>query len=897
MSIEIAHPLRLLVIPVCCALVFFMAHLQKSRSRKERVSHLLRHVLIILTALAFAGVSVLTASPDRSAWLVLDLSASANEEEVLSLANQALGEAGESRKTGVIVFGRHAAVEKSIGSFAAFQEIHAAVDRSGSDLGEALELASALLPTDANGGIAVIADPAVTGVEEWLASNPSVPVNTLQISEKSGPDAQVTEIQIPATLYQGQKYTTLVTVHSNTASEATLLLSENRETPETRKVTLRKGENTFAFESVADRAGVIPCEAQILMEGDTVSANNLAGAYTVVAGEMNVLLAEGKSGEGTELKKMLESAGMKVRVLPASMLSDQASDLWAYHTVALVNVDAAQLSDGQVRALDEAVRSLGVGLAVFGGDDSYALGGYRGSDLEKLLPVTIDVKNKQDLPTTALIICIDKSGSMADETWGVSRLQLAREAACSALEVLNPRDSAGVIAFDDAGKWVVPLSPVTDAAAMQEQIRTIRLGGGTAFFSALKMAQEALQKVNAQYKHVIFLTDGEAGDTGYEEVVKEMTQQGITVTTVAVGEGADTAGMRKLAELGNGRMYYAGPFDSLPKIFTKETMMIAGAYVQNRTFTPVVTDETMTDFEGFPALDGYLATTEKPLATVSLASDREDPVLAWWQYGAGKVAAWTSDVQGAWTASFLSWSEAPAFFGGIVSFVLRVQQPGGKANLEDGKLSFRAEAEEELLSRAAKAEAEILRPDGTKETVPLSQVSAKTFEAAADTAQAGAYGVHVTLWDRLGNELLSSDSGAVLSWSREYDLRSNSAFLSESATESEGVLARLSEQTGGKSLESAEGLLSFRDTSARKRRDLTWILALLAGLLFLFDVAQRRLDLLPEPRKKEEPAHPAEQETLPAKPKKKNTETPKQEPPKEKAADVLWENLQKKKRL
>ena len=887
MSVEIAHPLRLLAIPVCCALVFFVARLQRSRSRKERLSHLLRHVAVLLSALAFAGVSVLTASPDRSAWLVLDLSASANEQEVLSLASEALREAGESRKTGVIVFGRHAAVEKSIGPSAALSEIHAAVDRGGSDLGEALELASALLPSDANGGIAVIADPAVSGVEDFLASNPSVPVNTLQIEGKSGPDAQVTSLQVPATLYQGQKYTTLVTVHSNTASEATLLLSQNRETPETRKVTLRKGENTFAFESVATRAGVIPCEAQILLPGDTVSANNLSGAFAVVAGEMNVLLAEGKSGEGAELKKMLESAGMIVRVIPASMLSERSADLWAYHAVALVNVDAASLSGGQVKALDEAVRTLGVGLAVFGGDASYALGGYRGSELEKLLPVTIDVKNRQDLPSTALVICIDKSGSMADESWGVSRLQLAREAACSALEVLNPRDSAGVIAFDDAGKWVVPLSSVSDPAAMQQQIRTIRLGGGTAFFSALQMAREALQRVNAQYKHVIFLTDGEAGDTGYEEVVKEMAARGITVTTVAVGEGADTAGMRKLADLGNGRMYYAGPFDSLPKIFTKETMRISGSYVQNRTFTPVVTDETMTDFGGFPSMSGYQAATEKPLATVSLASDRGDPVLAWWQVGAGKVAAWTSDVRGAWTASFLSWPEAPAFFGGIVSFVLRVQQPGGKANLEDGKLSFRAEAEEELLSRAAKAEAEILRPDGTKETVPLSQVSAKTFEAAADTAQAGAYGVHVTLWDRLGNELLSSDSGAVLSWSREYDLRSKP----------EGILARLSEQTGGKSLESAEGLLSFRDTSARKRRDLTWILALLAGLLFLFDVAQRRLDLLPEPRKKEEPARPAEQESVPAKPKKKSTETLKQEPPKEKAADVLWENLQKKKRL
>ena len=895
MSFEIAHPLRLLVIPFCCALVLFTVHLQKSRSLKERVSHILRHVLIVLTALAFAGVSLMTASPDRTAWLVLDLSASAKEDEVLALGRQALEEAGGDRKTGVIVFGRDAAVEKSIGGTAELTEIHAAVDRGGSDLGEALEVASALLPSDANGGIAVISDGAVTGVEEWLESGMGVTVNTLQTERKNGPDAQVTEILVPDTLYQGQKYTTWVTVHSNTAGEATLLLSRNRETPETRRVTLRKGENTFTFESTAEISGVIPCEAQILLDGDTVAANNMNGTYTTVAGEMNVLLAEGKSGDGNELRKMLESTGMKVRVIPAGMLSEQAAELWAYHAVALVNVDAGQLTDGQIRALDEAVRRLGVGLTVYGGDASYALGGYRGSELEKMLPVSIDVKNKADLPSTALVICIDKSGSMADASWGLTRLQLAREAACSALEVLNERDSAGVIDFDDTGKWVVPLGPVTDVEAMQNQIRTIRLGGGTAFYSPLRMAQEALTHVNAQYKHVIFLTDGEAGDTGYEDVVREMAEQGITVTTVAVGDGADTAGMRKLAELGNGRMYFAGPFDSLPKIFTKETMMISGSYVQNRTFTPAVADDTMTDFDGFPQLDGYLATTEKPLATVSLCSDREDPILAWWQYGAGKVVCWTSDVQGAWTGKYLNWEEAPAFFGGMVSFVLPAGGRSGEAELEDGKLRFYAEAEEELLSRAARAEAEILRPDGERETVALTQVNAKSFEGETDTAQAGAYAVHVTVWDRLGNELLSADSGAVLSWSREYDLR----------TEDGGILQLLSEETGGKALESTAGLLDFPDSNARKRLDLTWVLALIAGVLFLFDVAQRRLDWLKEAEKKEtapagtpETAAAAAQEAAGEKPTKKKAEKAKTaEKPQEKAADVLWENLQKKKRL
>ena len=885
MSFEIAHPLRLLAIPLCAAIVFLTARIRKSRSLKERVSHALRYVLILLSALAFAGLSVLTASPDRTGWLLLDVSASAREEEAVSLAREALQQAGDGRKTGVIIFGRHAAVEKSVDGTAEWTEIHARADRGGSNLGEALELASALLPTDSNGGIAVISDGAVTGAEEWLKSGNSIPVNTLRLQRKTGQDAQVTDISVPDTLYEGQRYTTLVTVHSNAAGEATLLLSENHETPRTRQVTLRKGENTFAFESVAGHTGVIPCEAQILAEGDTVSANNANAAFTVVTGGMSILLAEGSGGDGEELRKMLESAGMKVRVIPASMLSEQAADLWAYQAVALVNTDADSLSEGQIAALDQAVREMGCGLAVFGGDSSYALGGYRGSALEKLLPVTIDVQNKADLPSTALVIAIDKSGSMADNSWGLTRLQLAREAACSALEVLNERDQAGVIAFDDAGKWVVPLSPVTDVPAMQEMIRTIRLGGGTAFYSPLKMAEEALKGVSAQYKHVIFLTDGEAGDTGYEEVVRSMAEQGITVTTVAVGNGADAAGMRKLAEIGKGRMYFAGPFDSLPKIFTKETMMISGSYVQNRTFIPAVTDDSMTGFDGFPPLDGYQATAAKPLATVSLCSDRQDPILAWWQAGAGRVISWTSDVKGGWSSAFLNWEDAPAFFGGILSFALPSRAGGGNVSLEDGKMIFTADAEPELLTRAAGAEARITRPDGTQETVALTQVSADRFEGAADTALSGAYAVHVSVRDRLGNELLGADDGAVLSWSREYDLR----------TEDTGILEKLSAETGGAVLEGAEGLLDFPDTNARKRRDLTWVLALAAGLLFLFDVAQRRLDWLREPERKEPKAV---QEAAPAVVKaKKAGKKPKPEPQQEKAADVLWENLQKKKRL
>ena len=878
MSVEFMHPLRLLALPVCAAAVLAICLLRKSRSRKQRISHALRYVIIALAVLALAGTGLLTASPDRTAFLLVDVSASVNEEETLRLAREAL-EAEGDRRTGVIAFGGDAAVERSLSQETPLGDLTARVDRSGSDLDSALQLASALLPADSNGGIAVISDGRVTGEENFLRSADGLPVNILKTGTRSGTDAQVTSVSVPSSLYTGQKYTTTVTVHANAAGEAKLLLTRDRGEAQARTVTLRPGENTFAFEAVAGDAGVSTVEAQVILDGDSVSANDTGAAYTVIAGAPSVLIAEGQSGAGANLDGMLKAAGMQTRVLPAAMLPEQAADLLAYHAVALVNVNAEQISDSQTAALDTAAKELGVGVAVFGGDDSYALGGYRGSALENMLPVTIDVKNRMELPTTALVIAVDKSGSMTDTSYGVTRLQLAREAACAALEVLNERDQAGVIAFDDAGKWVIPLSPVTDVAAMQEMVATIRPGGGTAFYSPLLMAYNALRMSQAQYKHVIFLTDGEAGDTGYMDVVRRMAGSGITVTTVAVGEGADYAGMAKIAEIGQGRMYAAGPFDSLPRIFTKETMMISGAYVQNRTFTPVITDSSMTDFPGFPELGGYQAVTEKPLATVSLCSDRQDPVLAWWQYGAGRVLCWTSDVQGGWSAAFLNWDRAAEFFAGLVSYILPDRSGSGEITLADGRLAWETDAPEE----AAAARVTVIRPDGVRESLRLERVSDTRFEGEADTSLAGAYAVRISMEDGKGRELKTAEGGDVVSWTAEYDQRRTDT----------GALETLAQESGGKACASAGELLQFPDVAARKRTDLTPLLAGLALLLFLFDVAQRRLDLFREPVKADTP------EEEKAKPEKEKKRKPAKKPETEApaAADVLWQQMKNRKKL
>ena len=144
----------------------------------------------------------------------------------------------------------------------------------------------------------------------------------------------------------------------------------------------------------------------------------------------------------------------------------------------------------------------------------------------------------------------------------------------------------GVIGFDDTAKWVVPFQSVSSLSDVQSQIGTLRADGGTAFYSALDEAYRVLQGAQTPQKHVIFLSDGQPADTGFQNIALAMQKSGITLTTVAVGSDANTQLMRLLSTLGGGRAYEVGEFDSIPKIFTKETMLVSDSYVKNHTFTP-----------------------------------------------------------------------------------------------------------------------------------------------------------------------------------------------------------------------------------------------------------------------------------------------------------------------
>ena len=840
MSLEFARPLLLLLLPAYIALIYLIDRRGGRRSRriKHRVARVMRCLLTCLCVLALAAPSVVLPGGQQAVWILADASASARgmQDQMTQSVRTALENKDASVNAGVIAFGGNAMVEKPLAQDGTYNGVTTAVDAQASDLSSALTLASALLPEDAQGRIVVLSDGATEDVRaaaQQLAAR-GVTVDFQSFSGDALPDAQISQLNVPSRVYQGQSFTVTVQVTANHDTAGTLVLYQNRTPVSSREVTLRRGDNTFTFRDVAADTGVVTYEARLISEGDSCAQNDSMGGYVYVQGAPKLLLVEGRQGEGSEMAAMLSAAAMQYEtVLPAQLPYD-AEQLRQYDGVVLVNVDYDAADEEQWAALDSAVRVLGRGLTVIGGDSSYALGGYRGSKLEEMLPVTIDVRNKLDLPSLALMLVIDKSGSMSDGMFGTTRLELAKEAAMRAAEVLTPNDQVGVIAFDDAAKWVVNLQKAEDVEAIQNQIGTIRPGGGTAFFTALYEATYALVNAQAQQKHIIFLTDGEAGDTGYLQLCDIMQQNDITLTTVAVGSGADQATLRTLAQQGGGRAYAANEFDNLPKIFTKETYLVSGSYVQNRTFTPVITEQSaLTDFEGFPQLSGYLAATEKSLAAVSLMSDREDPILAWWQYGAGRVVAFMADSRGAWTSEFLQWDQAAAFYGGMAAFTLPGEEREGQLTTERQGDALRIvytapEGAQTGFSTSVTA----LLPDGTQTQLALQESAPGVYEGEIAAAQLGAYALRVEQRDASGELQRVMEGGAVNGYSGEYDLRNQNA---------ESTLPYLSALTGGREITDSAEMLKSTHAVVRARRDLTQPLLWALMVLLLCDIALRRL--------------------------------------------------------
>jgi Mg-chelatase subunit ChlD len=760
---------------------------------------------------------------------------------------KALATKGANDQMAVITFGEDATVERGLTDDNHPPRLAPESAGTRTNIAAAIRAGVAALPPSAARRLVLLSD----GRENLdhadsaaaLASAAHVQLMTVPVDERRGPEVLVRALEAPTQLREGERFSVTAQLESTEPTTASLHLLMDGGLRTTQLVELEPGINRFVIPLEPLSPGHHLLRLQVEADADTLSQNNSAGALVVVTGPPSILVVEGSPGESQFLVEALRTSGLNVEVDSPLSAPLEVTNLRNYASVVLVDVAANQFAPGQLRALKTYVQNYGGGLVVAGGDHAFGPGSYARTPLEEMLPVRMDLRGKSVSASTALILVIDTSGSMGGGPGGASKMDLAKEAAISAAELLGEYDQIGIVAFEDQPRWVIPPTPATDLGVVQAAIAEMQPGGGTEIYPALRMAYDGLAPIDAKVKHIILLTDGEAPRGDYPGLTQQMKDANITLSTIGIGSDADTNLLQELATLGNGR-YYDGndPFD-LPRLVVKETQQVQRAAIVEEDFKPVRISSGAAldgiDMNTMPQLRGYVATTPKPQSSILLVSRQIDPVLAEWQFGLGRVIAWTSDVRNRWASRWIEWPEFGRFWAQVVKRTTRPpEDPNRQVTVKiDGNhavITLDAQTGVEAADRHylnfLPTTASVIDPGGAQHEIALPQVAPGRYEASYAVEDDGIYALQVTQSEADGT-VANQSSGFVVPYSPEY----------RAGGTDDNLLESLAKRTGGRLIHDPEQALIHDLPAVGAPRQLWPYLLVLTALLFVIDVGVRRV--------------------------------------------------------
>jgi uncharacterized membrane protein len=817
-------------------------------SRSDRWALALRSALVFLLFLALLRPALPRWVDRMNVVFLLDLSDSVSLA-ARERAYRFVAEAAKSMKTGdrhsVIVFGDAAVVDQPLSNKPAIDRPKAQVDGRGTNIFQAIQLAIAMVPPGQANRIVMLTDGrqnagnALAGAQ--AAKDAGTDLHYVAAPLTFTQEVVAESMVLPREVKYGEPFQAKVVAWSHQDTPGRISLFRNGEFLGSQMVRLTAGKNVFSYRQALDASGIHVYQAAIEVDGDTIEDNNRAVGTVVVRGRPQVLLADKDKSHAQSLAGALRSQNIDVAVVEPGQIPAELAGLQKYDGVILSNVSSLKLTRAQMGMMRDYVRDSGGGLVMVGGEESFGLGGYYRTPVEEALPVTMDVKQKVEIPSLAVVLSIDRSGSMAMSTdEKVTKLDLAKEAAHLVVDLLDDRNEVGVMSWDTEFIWDAPVRPAKDKAAVHHAIATIKAGGGTDGYPALKESYAVLFERPALLKHVIFLSDGQMTRGDFQGLLRRMVKDKITVSTVAIGKDADVPLMVDIAKWGRGRFYYTEDSQTIPRIFTLETQLASKASLIEQPFKPQLTapgHEAMQeiDWKNAPPLGGYVATTLKSTAELVLMSHQEDPVLATWRYGLGRSAAFTSDAKSKWGVLWLRWRDFNKFWSQLVRWTLRSGSRSDTVAIVErrdnvGEITVDAVDPKGEFINFLDSQVGVVAPNRERTVIDLEQVGPGRYRGRFPASQEGVYLVGMS--QRRGDRVIGSQlAGLVVPYAQELrDLGVDETLLRE-----------LSELTGGAALQKPrDAFLKSRRQSRIAVEIWPWLIGLVAiGLIP--DIALRRL--------------------------------------------------------
>jgi uncharacterized membrane protein/uncharacterized protein YegL len=807
-----------------------------------QLAGILRSAIVALLAIALMQPVIYRAGSWISVVYLLDVSESVSPSAIQSAIQwiQQTNDAGRPDHARFIPFAGNAGVFDKLDQLKAVQVAAKAssgsIDQSGTNIEDAIDTAIRNFAPHHLKRLVLLSDGNENSghMMEMLPrlKSEGIHVYTVPSQARTNRDVWVENILAPAEVTSEELFPLEVHVYSQNDAPAEVEVRHGDKSLGTKKVQLIRGLNRVAFEtSIKNEAGPVMLDAEVRTPNDPFLENNKFRTSIVVQGRPKILYVESHTQSAHYLQAALTNEGLNVNTVTSEMIPKTIEDLDAYDAVLLSDIARNSLTDQQMKTFATYVRDLGGGFILAGGENNYGEGGYSKTAIEEVLPVTFEAK-KEKPDSVAMIVVLDKSGSM-----GGQKIEMTKEAAKAPLALLKDTDSFGVVAFDYNFYWPVKFQTAANRTAISQAISTIIAGGETNIYPALREAFISLAGASTQVKHVILLSDGRSLPDDFEGLTKKMADAKITVSTVAVGNGADRELLQQIANWGHGRTYYLEDPAAVPQIFTEETELATGKTLREESFKPVVKKNVEAfkgiDFETAPPLLGYVATKSKDTSEVLLESKRKDPILARWQYGLGKSAAFLSDLKDRWAVDWLRWNGYPKFWSQLVretmrrrddnEFDFRVVKDGNAA-----KISINAIRKDGQFRNKLEAQVRVVGPDQNVSEVAVHQVGPGAYEAKYQLGKKGSY-----LFRAAGADTGGASRVLAYSYPDEYHFYPPNTEL----------LRSISNETKGRFQPRPEDIFDANGESTALPTPLWPYLAALALLLYLADVLLRRVRL------------------------------------------------------
>jgi uncharacterized membrane protein len=626
--------------------------------------------------------------------------------------------------------------------------------RQATKLDSAAGFALAQMQPDRSARILALTDGFSTEPLEGLTerlSKQGVPLDYRLATADGSGDWRIATLSVPRRVQLREAFLAEVVVLGDQDGRVPVELYRNGQSLGRRDVEVLNGLGRLRFMDRVGAAGAYRYEARLLPATDAHAGNNIASQWVEVQSGPRVVLVTGY--ENDPLIEVLRAQGFEAEII-TELGNVHLGTLTGAKVVLLNNVPAYKLDSEFVRSLDFFVNQQGGGLAMIGGKQSFAAGGYFGSPVEPLLPVSMELKQEHRKLAVAMAIVMDRSGSMAMSVPGSSlqKMDLANEGAARGIELLGDSDFVSIIAVDSEPHIMAPLMAVGgNRGTLQNAARRVQsTGGGIYVYQGLKAAWKELKPAQVGQRHIILFADAaDAEEPGeYKALLAEMVQQKATVSVIGLGTEKDTDAdfLKDVAKRGNGRIFFNANANELPALFAQETVAVArSAFVDEPIAvkgTPGWMEMASGAVEWMPEADGYNLSYLRPGATQAAISGDEyaAPLVAFWQRGAGRVASVSFPLGGDFSVKTRAWKNYGGFAQSLTRWLMGEQTPPGiglRTAMEGSRLEANLFFDETWNDRIATTSPELILAkgsDGQATPVSWERLAPGHFRASLEIA-------------------------------------------------------------------------------------------------------------------------------------------------------------------